>query len=106
MQVRALKSASPAGPEILARIVLGEGIEVRDLRAIATRHTQYLVCGDGAGLSGLFWDVDATNALTCADVGANRSVIGKLIGGQILRSRFHNDAPIPPRRRSPSRMRP
>src|SRR5262249_7715569 len=94
MQVRALKSASSAGPEILARIVFGEGIEVRDLRAIAARHTQYLVRGDGAGLAGLFWDVDATDALTCADVGGDRSVIGKLIGGQILRSRLHSDAPI------------
>ena len=50
----------------------------------------------GAGLAGLFWDVDATDALARADVGADRSVIGKLIGGQILRSRLHSDAPIRP----------
>jgi hypothetical protein len=32
----------------------------------------------------------------CADVGADRGVIGKLIDGQILRSRLHSNAPIRP----------
>ena len=63
LQMRTVKRARAARPEILGGVVAGEGIEVADLRAVAAGDAHYMMLREVKGLARLRRDV-ATLVLT------------------------------------------